>query len=482
MQPLKNIIKSQPFFYAGLLLLTIYIGIRANSVNITHDEAWSFHNIKIFWYAEFLCTGNSHWFNSLAMKCSIWLGCENVFCLRWFSILSFIVTAHFGIWWLKKFNSFSLKLVGFGLLFLNPYLLDYFGLARGYAGGIMFQCLALLFFMKGIETSERKFLFIALMCSGISAISNYSFVYFFFAFAVLYFTKVHLSLKDFYKKRDFYTDLLFSILIAFLIIRAFIFIIRCSNDVIGAGEPSFLSMFHVFPDGLLYNKITLSTSSKYTLSGIVFLIIAIACAYGILKKKSHHNYLYYSISIILSLMMFCMVLNYFCFDVVYPFYRSAQLLFVPAFMSFAYLLYYNLSLKMVKLFLYLTNASLILNFCLSFNFKYTFDYKEQADAKDCFDRVKNLGAKQVGISPELYGVFANYHQSSDHMSYNFIGRRIETYYPKGFSKEENELAKFDFLILFPPYDLSYYKHNAIRLELVYLSPTTKTLILKLKKP
>lgn len=482
MRLVKSLIKPQPFLSFGFLLLILYVVLRTALVDMTHDEAWSFHNIKNFWYAEFLCTGNSHWFTSIAMQISIWLGCENVFCLRWFSLLSFIITCVFSLWWLRSFISPSIKLVGFCLLFLNPYLLDYFGLARGYAGGIMFQCLSLFFFVKGLKNNNRQFLFAALACSAFSAVSNYSFVYYFFAFGILYFYKVHFEKKEFLKKRSFYFDLFFCLFVAFVIIRAFIFIICCSNDVVGAGEPSFFSMFHVFSDGLLYYKLILSKLVKYILSGMFFIIVAIACLYGIIKRKDHASELYYSVSIVLSLMLFTMVINYFCFSVVYPFYRSAQLLFFPSFMAITYFLNYNLSFKVIKPIIYIISAALILNFCLSINFKYTFDYKEQADGKDCFNRVKNLNPGRVGISPEIYGLFANYYQMTDNMKYDFIGTRIETCRPVGFSKEENELARFDYLVLFPPYDLSYFKNNKVGFDAVYLSPTTKTLILKVKKP
>lgn len=482
MRLVKSLIKPQLFLSLGFLLLIIHVTLRTALVDMTHDEAWSFHNIKNFWYAEFLCTGNSHWFTSIAMQISIWLGCENVLCLRWFSLLSFIVTCIFALWWLKSFTSASLKLIGFCLLFLNPYLLDYFGLARGYAGGIMFQCLSLLFFVKGLKNNDRRFLFAALACSAFSAISNYSFVYFFFAFGWIYFFEVHFKTKDFIKNRKFYFDLLFCLFVAFVIVRAFIFIIRCSNDVVGAGEPSFLSMFHVFSDGLLYYKVILSKLTKYILSGIFVFAITVSSLYGVLKRKNHSNALYYFISVTFLIMISAMVINFSCFNVVYPFYRSAQLLFFPSFMIITYFLNHTLNFRVIKPVALMTSAALIINFFLNINFKYTFDYKEQADGKDCFDLVKNLKPQRVGISPEIYGLFANYYQMTDKMKYDFIGNRIETCRPIGFSQEENELAKFDYILLFPPYDLSYFKNNKVGFEAVHLSPTTKTLILRIKKP
>lgn len=483
MQLIRGLLKSQTTYFVAFAFLIIYVALRAVFVNITHDEAWSFHNIKNFWYAEFLCTGNSHWFNSLAMKTSMILGFEKVFFLRWLSLVSFMVTCGFGLWWLKSFEDTSTKTLAFCIVFLNPYLLDYFGLARGYAGAMMLQCLTLYFFLKGINNQKRNTFLAALVCSGLSALSNYGFVYFFFAFSLLYFYTIYLNQgKALFKNKQFYFDLAFVFGIAFIIVRAFIFILRCSGDVVGAGEPSFLSMFHVFWDGLSYYKFTFSKLIQYGFSLVVFLLIALSCTIGILKKTKHQNNLYYFSSIILSIMILNMVLNYFCFNVVYPFYRAAQLLFIPSYIVIVHFFTYLISpYKLIKTVSYLISAVLLINFIYTANITYAFDYREQADSEDCFNRVKNLNAKHVGISPELYGVFANYYQMSDTKNYKFVGDIIVTCFPKGKCTIPNKLAEFDYLIVFAPYNLSYYKNSNVLLSAVYLSPTTKNLILRVEK-
>ena len=483
MQLLKSLLKSQTTYKVAFAFLIIYVGLRAALVNMTHDEAWSFHNVKNFWYVEFLCTGNSHWLNSLGMKLSLILGSETVFCLRWLSIISFILTCCFGLWWIKSLENTSIKLLAFCLIFLNPYLLDYFGLARGYASGIMFQCLSILFFIRGISNHNRLTLFSALAFSGLSAISNYSFVYFYFGFALVYFFELYFKNGiTFLKNRSFYIDLFFTLGITSLIIRAFVFMIRCSGDFIGAGEPSFLSMFHVFSDGLLYYKITFSKLTQYGISLLVSIIAAVSCFYGIFKKKEHLNNIFYYVSLILTIMLITMVVNYFCFHIVYPFYRAAQLLFIPVYIVVVSLINFKLSSnKFIAPGIFAFCFLLIINFTLSANLKYTFDFKEQADSESCFNIVEKLNAKKVGISPELYGVFANYYQMSETKRYPFVGDFINTWWPQGFCPIKNKLTEFDYIILFPPYDLSYYKNTEVQFEVIHLSPTTKTLILKVEK-
>lgn len=480
MQTVKSFLKNQPVLSLGFLLLIVYVVLRAALVNITHDEAYSFHNVKNFWISEFLCTGNSHWINSAAMKLSLLSGCESVFCLRWFSVFSFILTCCFGWWWLKTFSSTSIKLLGFCVLFLNPYLLDYFGLARGYAAGIMFQCLALWFFVKGINKNKRLTLFLSIAFAGLSSISNYSFVYFLFAFALIYFYTVYFKgLNGFYKRKSFYVDALICLGTFLLIGRAILFMIRCSGDFKGAGEPSFLAMFHVLSDGFFYHKLVLPKLIQFGISLGIFFCISLSCYFGIFKRKEHQNALYYYSSLIFPLMILPMILNYLCFHAPYPFYRAAQLLIVPSAVSFVSFIRFKFIFykPVILVFSFL----LIINFMMSINLKHAFDFMEQTDSKESFDELQKLNAKHVGISPELYGVFVNYYYTSNTKKYNYIGDRIETYYPKGICPVENKLAEFDYLVLYPPYDLTYYKNSDVHLTYVSVSPNTKNLIVRVQK-
>jgi len=123
---------------------------------------------------------------------------------------------------------------------------------------------------------------------------------------------------------------------------------------------------------------------------------------------------------------------------------------------------------------------LIINFLLSINFKWIFDFNVQANAKDCFDFLENEKAKHVGMSPEVYGSFRNYYQMTWSRSYNFFGEPINTNFPKGMGKNPNRLKEFDHIILFPPYNLSYYKNNRVSFNAEKIFPLTGIIILKVE--
>src|SRR5688572_4123826 len=122
MQTIKTRFITNTSFFVLICLLMVYGIVRAMCMDMTHDEAYSFYNVKHFWYVETLCTGNTHWFNFGAIKLMVLLGLEKAWQLRWFTILSSIVFLSVGYHWIKSIKTIPLKFFAFSFLFLNPYL------------------------------------------------------------------------------------------------------------------------------------------------------------------------------------------------------------------------------------------------------------------------------------------------------------------------------------------------------------------------
>ncbi|MGZ4045425.1 MAG: hypothetical protein ACXVNP_03965 [Bacteroidia bacterium] len=455
---------------------------RSAVIGITHDEAYSFYNMKKFWYAEALCTGNTHWLNSAAIKFALLFNQESLLAVRWFSVLSAMVFCGVTFIWIHSVKEIHFKLLIFSVLLLNPYILDYLSIARGYASGLMFQALGILCFILAIKNHGKNYRLLALFFAGLSSLSNFSYIYFFMAFCIVYYRYYYFQNGfGFLRDKKFYRDVLYSAGISAIVIRAFIFMTTCSNDVIGAGTPLLSEYFHVFTDGLIYRKFFVSVETLNVLSVIVYVIIAVSCSYGIAGKRRHNNDLYFYASCILAIIIVVTFFNYFCFKVVLPYYRSAVFLFPTTaicFVSFISSVFKKEQIK--KSVMYAMSLILIVNFLLSINFKWIFDFDSQANAKDCFDFLEKEKAKHVGISPEVYGCFRNYYQMTWSRYYNFFGEPINTNLPKGIGKNPNRLKEFDHIILFPPYNLSYYKNNKVSFKAEKIFPLTGILVLKVE--
>src|ERR1700752_322303 len=239
------------FFFIGICLLAFYVIYKSINIDMTHDEAYSFYNVKHFWWVETLCTGNTHWFNFAAIKLAVLCGFEKAWQLRWLTICSASIFLYIAFLWIKPFPNSSIKFFAFSLLLLNPYMLDYFSLARGNATGIAFQALSLLFLYKMLQEEKRVFSLLALGFGGLSAIANFNFYYFFVALSAVYFFQFYfIGGFSFLKKKAFYFDVIYFIGISTLVLKAFWFITVCSNDIGPYGGDGFVdSLFSGYVKG-----------------------------------------------------------------------------------------------------------------------------------------------------------------------------------------------------------------------------------------
>ena len=484
MQTIKARFITNTSFFILMCMLALYVIVRAVCIDMTHDEAYSFYNVKHFWYVEALCTGNTHWFNFAAIKLMVMLGLEKAWQLRWFTMLSSVVFLSIGYHWIKSIKTLPLKLFAFSFLFLNPYLLDYFSLARGYAAGLTLEALSIGCLMIAHSKKNKQYALIALFFAGMSAIANFNFFYFFAAFAMVYFYNYYFKNGlPFLKDKRFYMDSIFTIGIIALVLRALLFITKCSNDIGAYGGDSFVeSVFYGFVDGLLYRNVVLPHKTIYSISYAVFAIVFCASLFGVYSIKKKHLRLYTYASTVFLLMIALMVINKWCFGVLYPTYRTT-LMFYPliAIILVGFLTEILRQKVLQRIILYSFSALLLLIFLLGINLHSTFDYPEQRDAKKAFEFVQDLGAKKTGIAPELYGVFRNYYQQTDKYNYSFVGESINTSVPVGIDAQINKLGEYQYLILFPPYKLSFYKNNNnVRFEGVKYFNDTGTLLVKVK--
>lgn len=464
-----------------LCMAFIFVCARAVLVDMTHDEAYSFLNIKHFWYAQFLCNANSHWLNSFGMWLACDLGFEKTWHLRWLSLASASTLFIIGYYWIRTLEKPALKYLAFALAFLNPFTLDYLMMARGYASGIALETLSLFFFVTYLQNQKRNYSFASLLCSGLAAFANFNFFYFFIAFLVIYnFTLYFKKDLSFLKNKRFYIDGIISLGFILIVLRALLFIKRCSMDF-GLGDENFIeSIFSSYLDGLMYSN---ARHKEFFIYGLTLFIFVLATLlYGILKFKSHNNKIYFYSSIIFSIVLFLHVLNHYCFGVLYPYYRGALHLFPLLVITCVYFLYFIIPDSTFKtVFLYGLALALAINFLRGVNFHSTIDFYHQSDSKDAFEFVEELGAKKVGLSHEHQGVYINYYQETEDYKYRFDGKLLNTYDDDPNWVEVDRLEDFDHLILFPPYNLNYYKKRKIKFTILKIFPSSKTIVVKVEK-
>jgi uncharacterized membrane protein len=170
--------------FTGALLLLGSVGLLASSVYraatfpFTYDESRSF---AIFnWDPRHATTANNHLLNTLLMKwCSTLFG-NSELSLRLPNILAHVIYLVCALLLLKRFQHAVLQMAGFVLLNLNPFLLDFFFLARGYGLALAFLMLSLYLLARAYEEKQQqkfaKYLYLSVSAGSLAVLANFAFL------------------------------------------------------------------------------------------------------------------------------------------------------------------------------------------------------------------------------------------------------------------------------------------------------------------
>ena len=172
----------------------VYCVLRAYFVGIVHDEAYTFEYFIKGEFKEIISqqhtTLNNHMLNSVLVKISYMLFGAHVFFLRLPTLLLFGVYLVYTFKLLKRTLSPLLLLPSFIILCSNPFLLDFFSLARGYAGAITVMMVCLYYtgeYISGRCTSIRNLWRIAIT-SSLTLLFHFGMLNFFVPFAGIFMT------------------------------------------------------------------------------------------------------------------------------------------------------------------------------------------------------------------------------------------------------------------------------------------------------
>lgn len=165
-------------FFLVSLVLWIFVWVHAFQMDMTHDEAYSYRMIKTNYLRALVGSANNHWLNSIFMEIFNMIFGDEPGYLRLGSVLAFPFYA-WGIYRLGQLTgSLPVQLFFYALTLLNPYIVDWFSLARGYGLAMTFEVWSLVFFVKAAHSGGRfrNWLPVILM-NALTVAANFSFFY-----------------------------------------------------------------------------------------------------------------------------------------------------------------------------------------------------------------------------------------------------------------------------------------------------------------
>ena len=130
----------------GLLTVTLlaiwaYVIARATSVAFTNDEAISYGIIH--GAQTFVDTANNQWLNTQMMRVSQFMFGQSELALRLPNVAAFGLYGAATMVLLAHVQRLESKIAGFALLMVNPFLIEFFALARGYGLSLAFSAAAI---------------------------------------------------------------------------------------------------------------------------------------------------------------------------------------------------------------------------------------------------------------------------------------------------------------------------------------------------
>ena len=172
-------IATETVFAIILLMLLTGIGRKLFGISITNDEAYSFYLVKTNYINALVGTANTHWINSVFIKLESLLLGNEVWMWRLHMLFFFVLYLLAARAIAVKYFDGVWTWVVFLLLVSNPYLNDFFSIARGYGPAVAFMSWAVYFFAANFQQYNKRTFLYACICAALAVLSNYTLLYFF---------------------------------------------------------------------------------------------------------------------------------------------------------------------------------------------------------------------------------------------------------------------------------------------------------------
>jgi hypothetical protein len=257
-----------PALWFMALAFLVFFFAKALLIPITHDESGTclFYSTlsveKIISFDYGTPWPSNHVLNTLAIKLSKYFFRMDQFTVRLPNLLCSVLFLFFAVRISRLFSKKMLVSTCIFLLFLaNPYMNDFFSLARGYGMALSFMIGSLYYLLRSIKSLSIKNLSLVFLFAFLSIAANFTFLIFIAALNVLLLIICVLELKKGKIEKQIFLKLMTLFFFANLLIAAFSYlpVTRMSTTdqfqfwgQEGFVQETFLPMYHHFMYGKIY--------------------------------------------------------------------------------------------------------------------------------------------------------------------------------------------------------------------------------------
>ena len=171
------------------ICILYYVVFKASHTSFTHDESYTYTHYVHQSFMDIISYKtpytNNHILNTLLTKYSEVVFGNSEISLRLPNILGFIIYSIFSILLLRKFVP-QLVLPGYLLITLNPHLLDFFALSRGYGLSFAFLVMSVYYLCSYFIYKKNKHLILFNIGAFLAVMSNFSLLNYYVASLITY--------------------------------------------------------------------------------------------------------------------------------------------------------------------------------------------------------------------------------------------------------------------------------------------------------
>ena len=369
-----------------------YVAYRAHHLSFTHDESLTFS--ILFGNEIYTNSANNHLLNTYLMDfcLRIWGDTEGV--LRLPNVLGFLIYSFFSYKISQRLTGSFLQIACFLLLLLNPFILDFFSLARGYGLSLAMMMGSIYFLLKilgNYKSLVDNYLFA--LFSIYAVIANFTLLIFYLA-AMSVWGLIWLYHE---KWKVFIRAIPLSILLAQGIIlfnlMKFLFYLKSINGLYAGGTSGFVkSVVDSNIICLLYNENMGEGFLKDMLIYAVIFSFLIIFAFNFIsffKKPLLKSSLILMVVLVISSII--PIVQNRVLGILYPTERTASFYYILWILPCVFYAFQKPILKKIHAAtVYAFTSFIILNFINTANLKYCNSWKYDADTKDMMLTVNQL--------------------------------------------------------------------------------------------
>lgn len=391
-----------PYIITGTAFF-LYVLIRAFNVGITYDEVTTLMFVIPHSFTQIITfdniDANNHLLNSVLIKFLFSLGSNSLFIARLPNVLAFVLFLGYSYKICYEFIKNTLGVCVFVLLIANPFMLDFFGLARGYGISLGLEIASLYYMVSYFYHKNIISAVISIILAAFAVLSNFTLLNYFLVivFIINGFTLVF---NTTHKKFRLLIYSLISVIVLSFILYGPITKLKAINNFYYGGDSDFYS------DTLLslckYSLYSMETTKTAKIVLPLFLVIVfVFTGYSFLKNKLQIS----SKTILVSVLILCAlstIVQHYLLGTLYLIDRMALLFYPLLILTLAFSAQELESNKFSAPILFVICIAFLGNFLIHANFYKTVTWFFDARTEAILENLNEKGKQERKLIKLFY--------------------------------------------------------------------------------